>query len=184
MIKNFQDLQKTFESLNDRQKFLVKTASLGLAITVLIVVVFLPRQGQIRTLKLQYQALEGQLELAHQIIQKNEKLTLRGPLINPDEVSKAIKKLTQRGKDFNMQFLSINPQMVEELPEFQCARLPIQMKLKGTYQDFALFLGALKDVGQMVVNVRKFDLSRQEDASALLNIDLTLEIFLKGKAGG
>ena len=83
-----------------------------------------------------------------------------------------------------MQFLSINPQMVEELPEFQCARLPIQMKLKGTYQDFALFLGALKDVGQMVVNVRKFSISRQDDASALLNIDFTLEIFLKGKAGG
>ncbi len=183
-MNKFFNFEKIFSQLDKKHLPLIKIAGGCVGVLFLILFVYGPMEGRIKTLKGESQSLESQLKLAHEVIQKSDRVSVQGRLLKPQEVSWAIQRLTQMGKDFNLQFLSINPQPIEELQEFECARLPIEMKLKVEYQDLGRFLDAVKNLKEMVVNVRKFKISRDENMLPLVNVDLTLEIFLEKKIDG
>lgn len=101
-----------------------------------------------------------------------------------NNVAAHIEQITSTGKRFNVQFDSISPRAKTGLSESEkkslpnLSRIPIDMTIRGGYQDVALFLSQLGKLDQAVMRVDEFRLSPPNPESDSLRGPLTVSVFI------
>lgn len=107
-------------------------------------------------------------------------------LISEEDISLAIKALTEHGglakhdKLKGIDFISISPKEIKEGKDAQYKILPVEMEIESTYEELGVFLGSLDDLEKALVKVKSFDITPNKEDSSRLTTDLAVEIYLSG----
>jgi len=148
-------------------------------VTISFFVFIVPSWGRLRSVDHELRLVEGQLAASRTEVESARKLHLNGPLLSREEISLAMDEITKTGKTFNINFLSINPQDVEDIKDSVSQRLPVVIELESEYKDFGLFVGALANLKESIVTIRDFKMIRDESILPRLTSKLVIDLYLK-----
>jgi len=122
--------------------------------------VYMPKTGEIRTLKSEIESLEKQLDRAKARARNLEKLekdlakaqadlqfALR-LLPTTSEIPTLLKNITKLGNDSNLEFLLFSPQ--REVPRDFFVEIPVNIEVRGIYHDVALFFDKVGKLDRIV----------------------------------
>lgn len=151
-----------------------------LAAAVIFLWVFVrPLWGKIRLVNGERQKIESELSVTRLMTKAGNIIPIKKRLVKPDEISLAIDEITNTGKQFNINFLSITPREIEETGNAFSRRLPIDVELTAFYSDLGSFFGALDGLKESIVAVREFNIWRDEGILPSVKSELTIDIHLK-----
>lgn len=170
--------------LDKKQAAIIIGAIFAAIVFILILFVYRPLAVKIRSRENALETIERKLVQTRGIIKAGGNLRREGRLIARKEISLSLDEITRTGRMLNINFLSINPREIEKLEGYAYRRLPIYMDLKSKYKDIGIFLGALEELRESIVTVRKFEIERNEKILPLLKSKLVLEMYLEGEGRG
>lgn len=147
-------------------------------------IIYYPLASQINLKKKEWQNLERDLIVAREFIFKKDDLGRKGHLLSRQEISLAIDEITKVGKKQKINFISISPQEIQNVPGAPYRCLPIELELESGYKDLGAFLGALKELRESFVTVRNFKIIRHATVYSLLQSKMTIDLYIKGEEGG
>ena len=145
--------------------------------------VYQPLASQINLKKKEWQRLEGDLSVARGFILKKDDLGRKGDLLSRQEISLAIDEITKMGRRQKINFISISPQEIQDVPDASYRRLPIRPELEAEYKDLGAFWGALRELHESLVTVKDFKIAKHETVYSILHAQVTIELYIRGKEG-
>lgn len=161
----------------------------GAVIVIALAVYFIFYAPLIRNLmtdRLKCMSKEFELLECCNIIESAGKTAGERVLISEEDASLAIRALTEHGelakhnKLKGIDFISISPKEIKEVKDAQYKILPVEMEIESTYEEIAVFLGALDDLEKALVKVKSFDITPDKEDPSKLTTDLAVEIYLSG----
>lgn len=161
-----------------RRKVVVTAGGAAAGLAVFCVVFIAPLPAKVRAYQRDLATLEQELTAAREVIVAARGLERTCHLLRRKEVSTAIDEITKAGKAFDIAFASISPQEVETAPEVSCRRMPIHMELEAGYKELGAFLGALENLRESVVTVRRFSIRREETVLPRVKSELSVDVYL------
>ena len=118
-----------------------------------------------------------------------EELKRRLPSEGP--TSAILEELTKRGKELNIEFISITPKPVtipRQSPaatsKLKCKILPIEIKMKATYRNLAEYLNILENLERNFATVSSFQIRKDEKIFPKLNVNLLIYTYIVEDEGG
>lgn len=160
------------------------------AICALLLVVylalFMPLLKTARVKYVECKSREGQVRDARDLIafaRGIDKKFGNRTLISEKESVGAINELVKHGESLGINIISISPRDIIKKEGTPYNILPIGMELAAPGKEFADFLGSLDELQKALLKVKSFDISRQKNDKAMLNIHLELEMYLSSGAG-
>ena len=89
--------------------------------------------------------------------------------------------MTKQGRSKGINFNSIAPRKIENPGDSKYKILPIDIEVKSTYKELAVFLGLLEELEKSLVTVKNLNISSGKEKTAKLNTRLTVNMYLSGK---
>lgn len=123
--------------------------------------------------KLDRKALDRELEM----------LQARFP--SHDNLATLIGEITELAKKHKMTVASLVPREIAEIQEEKkekleaLSRIPMELRLAGSFVDFAGFLADLSTLPHGIITVDQYRLEKQSGESTLLNLTLTLSVYAR-----
>lgn len=170
--------------LDKRQAAIIIGAIFAGTVFVLILFVYRPLAVKIRLTESELETIEQKLVQTRGMIKAKGNSRRKGRLITRKEISLSLDEITRTGRMLNINFISINPREIERLDGYIYQRLPIYMDLKSKYKDIGIFLGALEELEESIVTVRKFEIETNKRTLPLLKSKLVLEMYLESEDHG
>ncbi|MDD5072934.1 MAG: type 4a pilus biogenesis protein PilO [Candidatus Omnitrophica bacterium] len=101
---------------------------------------------------------------------------LRKRLPSKSPTPAILEELAKKGKELNIDFISITPQPAEPLPEmtaaFNCKALPIDIKMRAAYKSLGDYLGSLDSFESSFAAVPEFRIAKDERTFPKLIVDM------------
>lgn len=105
--------------------------------------------------------------------------------------SAILEELTKRGKELNVEFISITPKPVT-IPRGSPAAtsklkykvLPIEIKMKATYRSLAEYLSILENLERSFATISGFQIKKDEKIFPKLNVNLLIYTYIVEDEGG
>jgi len=122
-----------------------------------------------------YRAEVWQLEYMNEPAANQELKEEQAKFLSGKNVAFFIETITAAGKQFEISFVSISPKdKLEMKPEEKTlfpnlARIPVEMVIKGAYQNISLFLSQLSKLDNSVIRVEEFRFTQPNANEAVLN---------------
>ena len=114
-----------------------------------------------------------------------ERAQLNARFSNPDDLAPLIGELTELAKTLEISLDSLVPREVQEgiqdlgLKSVPLDRVPIELKVKGTYQALSGFMKSLTELHSGVVYIEDFKLNRGEKAEGPLTCSINVYVFIR-----
>ena len=112
---------------------------------------------------------------------KVEDLRRRIPPKSP--TSAILEELTKRGKQLNIDFISITPQQpqldLKVAPD--CEILPITISMKATYRSLGEYLGQIESLQSSFATVSEFQVTRDERTYPKLAVNMKINTYMLKK---
>ena len=141
-------------------RILIFVGTIVILAGLFIWLVYMPKTGEIRTLKTEIDRLEKQLDRAKARAVNLEKLekdlakaqadlqfALR-LLPTTSEIPNLLKNITKLGNDSNLEFLLFSPQ--REVSRDFFVEIPVNIEVRGVYHDVALFFDKVGKLDRIV----------------------------------
>lgn len=116
---------------------------------------------------------------------------LKKRLPSESPTSAILEELTKRGKELNIEFISINPKPVTTPMKSPAATsklkykiLPIEIKMKATYRNLAEYLGILENLERSFATISGFQIKKDEKIFPKLNVNLLIYTYIVEDEGG
>lgn len=172
-----------------------------LLFAVLFLLILTPLRKSIALKKTEWKKLEAQLIAGRTKLDAFSKLDkskidaqleeLRGRLPPKIPTSAIVEELTKRGKELNIEFISITPQSEKIPSETQTANsalkykiLPIEINMKATYRSIGEYFGALENLESNFATVGEFQIRKDEKIFPKLNVRLVVYTYIIEGEGG
>lgn len=153
----------------------------GIAFAVfclLVFVVYGPVNKQLRKAKKQTRAIEQEVLTAREKIKVLKQSDTEQRIATQDTVSLAIEEFTKIGRLKDINYVSIVPQGVENIPDSVYKVLPVDIEMDSNYETLGTFLGLLRDLKKGLITVRSFHITPDKHNSLILRTKITLLIYL------
>ena len=125
--------------------------------------------------------IEAEILRAREAIDLLKQATTKRTLISEKDISIAIDELTKQGRSKGINFNSIALGKIEDPGDSKYKILPIDIEVKSTYKELAVFLGLLEELEKSLVTVKNLNISSGKEKTAKLNTRLTVNMYLSGK---
>jgi Tfp pilus assembly protein PilO len=120
---------------------------------------------------------------------KVEELRRRLPSKSP--TSAILEELTKKGRQLNIDFISIAPKPQESLPQLQqdvasmlkCRVLPISINMRATYKNLGEYLGLIENLESSFATVNEFQVTKDERIFPKLIINMNIYTYVLEEAG-
>lgn len=172
-----------------------------LLFAALFLLILVPLKKSIALKKSEWKKLEAQLIAGRaklnissqwdkaQMDAQLEELRKRLPSKSP--TSAVLDELTKRGKELNIEFISITPQSEKIPSETQTANsalkykiLPIEINMKATYRSIGEYFGALENLESSFATAGEFQIRKDEKIFPKLNVRLVVYTYIVEGEGG
>ncbi len=101
--------------------------------------------------------------------------------ISEENITWAMGKISQYGKIKRVDILSIGTREMESAKGVPGKVAPIDIKVVSTYEDFAVFLGGLKDIDKIILTVRSLKINLiDKDPQNRIQANIVLDLYIKG----
>ncbi len=180
-----------------------RTAALvigGIAIfLVLFLVILAPTRGELAVKKKKWRELETQLLAGRSKLDnfkvdksaveaKVEELRRRLPPKSP--TSAILEELTKKGRQLNIDFVSISPLSEEPLSQLQqdavsmlkCKVLPISISMRATYKSLGEYFGLIDNLESSFATVSEFRVTKDERTFPKLIVDMKVYTYVLEEA--
>lgn len=170
-----------------------------LLFAVLFLLIIAPLKKSIALKKDEWKKLEAQFIAGRAKLNLSSKLDktetdaqleeLRKRLPSKSSTSAILDELTKRGKELNVEFISITPQSEKVPPQVESAPLkykilPIEISMKATYRSIAEYFGALENLESSFATVGEFQIRKDEKIFPKLSARLIVYTYIVEGEGG
>jgi len=126
---------------------------------------------------------EAETELLEQVsaIAALEKVDVKGKIIQQNEVPLAIDELTEKGREFGLQFSSISPNQLLETKQPGIWRLPVSFIIESKYKSLGQFLDYIERSSRSIVVTESIAINPKEENSSGLSVALILNLYVERK---
>ena len=164
----------------ERKQFLMIAAGGGFLLVVFTwIFAFKPITDRVKILKKEIEATESDVKMARGLMSMYGQVKKDYPIIDKSGVSKAVVEISQVGEENQINFISIQPQEIEEVPQTAYSLLPVQVKLQAEYKNIGRFFENIRHLKQGLVAVRSFNIVEDEDILPELRVEIVLGVHLK-----
>lgn len=173
----------------------------GIAIfLVLFFVILAPTRGELagknkKWRELEARLLAGRSKLDNFKVDKSaveakvEELRRRLPSKSP--TSAILEELTKKGKQLNIDFVSITPLPQEPLPQLQqdvvsmlkCKVLPINISMRAAYKSLGEYFGLIENLESSFATVADFQVTKNERTLPKLDVNMNVYTYILERAG-
>jgi|CXWL01.1.fsa_nt_gi hypothetical protein len=168
--------------INDRLPLILNVTLAGGA--MIGVFVLLPMMDRVKGLKDVESFMAQDSGQVSGLLRKRDKNSLNQQLLNLKDASKVVDEITAVGMVHSIVFLSMSSQEKNKSLYKKINTLPVDLETQSTYQQLALFMGALKDLSQGIIFVENFQINRDTEESGKVRSKMRLHILLKVKGNG
>ena len=169
------------ELTKERMLIAVSLAIAAIALGVYFVL-YAPLMSELKTKYLMYKSVEKAVNQCRYTIESAGEVYGQRVLISEKDVSHAIDELTKHAKLNGINFISMSPKKIKKEKNSQYKILPVEMKIKSTYEDLGAFLGSVDDLEKGLIKVKYFNIIPDEEDPSRFMTDLIIDIYLrKGK---
>lgn len=185
--------------IGKKKKIHTKVFSGVLLFAVLFLLILAPIRKTIALKKAEWEKIETQVMAGRAKLDAYLRLDkskvdaqfeqLRKRLPSKSPTSAILDELTKRGKELNIEFVSITPQS-EKIPlETQALPLkykilPIEINMRATYRNFAECLSLLENLESSFASVGEFKIRKDENIFPKLSIKLVVYTYIVEEKGG
>jgi len=180
------------EIVAKNKKMAVPVISGILLFLVLFFVMLAPTRGELAKKKKKWRELEVELVADRDKLSnfKVDKATVEAKVedlrrrIPPKSPTSAIlEELTKRGKQLNIDFISITPQQLQRdttvAPD--CEVLPININMKATYRSLGEYLGQIENLQSSFATVSEFQVTKDERTYPKLVVNMRINTYILKK---
>lgn len=182
------------------KKTVISVAGGILVFFLLFFIALAPTRRDLAQKKEQWRALETQLVQARNKLNsfkvdkagveaKVEELRKRLPSKSPAPA--ILEELTKKGKQLNVDFISITPQAAEPAQQLRqdlaafpdCEIMPVNIDMKARYKNLGEFLGAIEGLESSLATVAGFEVTKDEKTFPKLSISMKVYTYILKEAG-
>lgn len=162
---------------------------------ILFFVVLAPTRKEIAGKNKKWRELKTQLVAARSKLEnfkvdkptieaKVEELRRRLPSKSP--TSMILEELTKKGKQLNIEFVSIAPQQLQQdiVAESECKVVPININMKATYRDLGEYLGLVENLESSFATVKGFEATKDERTFPKLTVNMRIYTYVLEEGQG
>lgn len=184
------DTLREFAAKN--RKMAIPVISGVLLFLVLFFVMLAPTRRELSEKRKKWRALEVQLVAGRTKLSsfrmdkatveaKVEDLRRRIPPKSP--TSAILEELTKRGKQLNIDFVSITPQQLQRDTTIapDCEVLPISINMKATYKSLGEYLGQIENLQSSFATVSDFQVAKDERTYPKLAVTMRINTYILKK---
>jgi Tfp pilus assembly protein PilO len=164
--------------LPKKRLIIVLAAGGGITALLLYFIFYAPLIRELKIRYLECKSIESQLRDAHNTIESAGESREQKVLVTVENVSEAIDGLAKQCSLMNVTVLSINLKKIKEEGDLQFKVLPIEMEIKSTFQQFAVFIGSLAKLESGLIKVKSFDLAPDSKDKTKLKANLVLDMCI------
>ena len=156
---------------------------------ILFFVVLAPTRKEIAGKNKKWRELKIQLVAARNKIEnfkvdksaveaKAEELRRRLPSKSPTSV--ILEELTKKGKQLNVEFVSIAPRQLQQdiVAKSKCKVVPINIDMKATYRDLGEYLGLIENLESSFATVKEFQAIKDERTFPKLTVNMRIYTYV------
>ena len=156
---------------------------------ILFFVVLAPTRKEIAGKNKKWRELKTQLVAARNKLEnfkvdkptmeaKAEELRRRLPSKSP--TSMILEELTKKGKQLNIEFVSIAPQQLQQDIVAESARkvVPININMKATYRDLGEYLGLIENLESSFATVKGFEATKDKRTFPKLTVNMRIYTYV------
>ena len=176
------DLNVFFEKISKLgmvQRLLIFTGTIILLVGLFIWFVYLPKTGEIGTLKSNIEKLDREISLAKiktrdlgkletELAEAQERLESALKFLpTASEIPSLLKNITKLGNESNLEFLLFSPQ--KEVSKEFYIQIPVNVEVQGSYHDVAIFFDKVGRLDR-IVNVVNVNMAPVKEQSTTLKV--------------
>ncbi len=180
------------EIVAKNKKMAIPVISGVLLFLVLFLVMLAPTRRELSEKRKKWRELEVQLIAGRDKLSsfKVDKATVEAKVedlrrrIPPKSPTSAIlEELTKRGKQLNIDFVSIAPQLLQRdttvAPD--CEVLPININMRATYRSLGEYLGQIENLQSSFATVSEFQVAKDERTYPKLAVNMRINTYILKK---
>ena len=99
-------------------------------------------------------------------------------LVSENDISAVTDKITRKGKDKNVSFLSISPHPIEKMEGSPLRILPIDLETRSSCQALGGFLGEVQEMESAFMTVRSLEAKADSSNPEAVRAHMTLHVYL------
>jgi Tfp pilus assembly protein PilO len=100
-------------------------------------------------------------------------------MIKQDEVPLAIVDLTEKGRDFGLNFSSISPMGLQQTTQPGIHKLPISFTIESGYKNLGQLLVYIEELPRSVAEVESISIHPSKDSFSKLSVELVLNLYVE-----
>lgn len=165
-----------------KDKIIIAVSAGAALLAVLIFVIFYaPALKKMTANGMECRKLENEVRRARTLISQSGKIYGDRTLISEDEVGWAMEEITKHGKAMGINFISIKPSDIKEVPGTGYKVISIDMRLEATDRQFSEFIGAADTLKKGLLKIKGFDISPKDGDPSKLDCRLLMDMYISGR---
>jgi len=187
----------------DNKRNLALAAVLLGAGILLFYFIYLPKVKEVKSLNAEYRGINmeldelysflgGEKDLKDNIIKLRAELAkLEKALPREEDVSNALKYISEEAKRFQINVSSVRPGELEPskdkeggvimVADFSCKRIPVKLMLEARYKALGEFLERLETNKSPMITIGGVSINKYEEIKPSIKADINLNIYFLGK---
>lgn len=166
--------------LKKEQLPLVALAAGALATVVIFAFLYLPVIKAVSTKNAECRRVETEAREAREMIATAGKIYGERMLISEYKIGVAMDALTKHGKVMGVNFISMKPGEIKDVPGARYKEISIEMRIESNDKQLADFMGSLDELKRGIVKIDSFDITPKSEDGGLLDSKLVIKLYISG----
>lgn len=166
--------------LKKEQLTIAALAAGGLCAVVLFFIFYIPVMKTLAVKDAECRRVETEAREARILIAQAGKIYGDRILINEDEVGVAMDALAKHGKLMGVNFVSMKPGEVREVPGAKYKEMLIEMSMESNDKQLADFMGSLDELKKGIVKIDSFEIKPKTEDGTMLESKLVIDVYISG----
>lgn len=166
--------------IKSEQITILAIAAAGIIMAILFFALYLPVMKTLSAKDAECKRIEMETKDARTLIAQAGKIYGDRILINEDEIGVAMDALAKYGKQMGVNFVSMKPGEIRDVPGAKYKEISIEMTIESTDKQLSDFMGSLDELKKAVVKIDSFDIAPKAEDSAMLESKMTIDVYISG----
>ncbi|MEI6863266.1 MAG: type 4a pilus biogenesis protein PilO [Candidatus Omnitrophota bacterium] len=166
--------------LKKEQLVIAISAAAVLCAFVLALIFYIPVMKKLGKNNTDCCLIEKEVREARALIAQAGKIYGDRILINEDEVGVAMDELAKHGKLMGVNFISMKPGEIREVPGAKYKEISIEMQVESNDKQLSDFIGSLDELKKGVIKLDSFEIAPKAVDSTVLESKLVIDMYISG----
>ena len=127
------------------------------------------------------QEAKTELSEQHRAIAALKKIDVKGKMIQQNEIPLAIDELTEKGREFGLQFSSISPSQLRETTQPGIWKLPVSFIIESEYKNLGQFLDYIETSPRNIAVAESLSINPKGENLSRLSVGLVVNLYVERK---